>query len=177
MEVLCTSRPQQRSISRSIAHPPGQCRRGPEELRFARACSACSWQQCGVPTAPTSGCASDFDVPNRCDVSGPPTCPECYTLFIPTGCAPGAHGRLRGRSPRSKRTIQRSGVRFPIRWPFLDGGVFHFRAPALPAQRVLGGGFGRGAKPPSECFGGSALLMTMFSAGVLLNVSQHGGSA
>src|SRR6266478_9260710 len=28
--------------------------------------------------------------------------------------------------------------------------VFHFRAPALPAQRILGGGFGRGAKPPSE---------------------------
>src|SRR6266705_4551567 len=28
--------------------------------------------------------------------------------------------------------------------------VFHFRAPALPAQRLLGGGFGRGAKPPSE---------------------------
>ena len=29
-------------------------------------------------------------------------------------------------------------------------GVFHLRAPALPAQRILGGGFGRGAKPPSE---------------------------
>src|SRR2546427_1802128 len=29
--------------------------------------------------------------------------------------------------------------------------VFHFRAPALPAQRILGGGIGRGAKPPSEC--------------------------
>src|SRR5213593_2572898 len=28
--------------------------------------------------------------------------------------------------------------------------VFHFRAPALPAQRILGGGFGRGAKPPAE---------------------------
>src|SRR5213593_3133326 len=28
--------------------------------------------------------------------------------------------------------------------------VFHFRAPASPAQRILGGGFGRGAKPPSE---------------------------
>src|SRR5438552_6256809 len=28
--------------------------------------------------------------------------------------------------------------------------VFHSRAPALPAQRLLGGGFGRGAKPPSE---------------------------
>ncbi len=52
-----------------------------------------------------------------------------------------------------------------------------FRAPALPAQRFLGGGFGRGAKPPSEFFGGSALLMTMFSAGVLLNISQHAGSA
>src|SRR5439155_3854863 len=28
---------------------------------------------------------------------------------------------------------------------------FRFRAPALPAQRILGGGFGRGAKPPAEC--------------------------
>src|SRR6266540_2588180 len=28
--------------------------------------------------------------------------------------------------------------------------VFRFRAPASPAQRILGGGFGRGAKPPSE---------------------------
>src|SRR5712692_3547381 len=27
---------------------------------------------------------------------------------------------------------------------------FPVRAPALPAQRILGGGFGRGAKPPSE---------------------------
>src|SRR5439155_25980458 len=27
---------------------------------------------------------------------------------------------------------------------------FHVRAPALPAQRILGRGFGRGAKPPSE---------------------------
>src|SRR5438093_10962092 len=27
-------------------------------------------------------------------------------------------------------------------------GVFHFRAPALPAQRILGGGFGRGEKTP-----------------------------
>src|SRR6266536_4160054 len=32
----------------------------------------------------------------------------------------------------------------------LDVEVFRFRAPALPAQRILGGGFGRGAKPPSE---------------------------
>src|SRR5574341_335939 len=29
-------------------------------------------------------------------------------------------------------------------------GVFHFRAPALPAQRILRGGLGRGAEPPSE---------------------------
>jgi hypothetical protein len=57
----------------------------------------------------------------------------------------------------------------PQRW--------RFRAPASPAQRFLGGGFGRGAKPPSELFGGSALLMTMFSAGVLLNISQHSGGA
>src|SRR5437867_4968679 len=58
--------------------------------------------------------------------------------------------RLRGQSPRSNRNIQRSAVRFPIRWSLLDVEVFHFRAPALPAQRCLGGGFGRGAKPPSE---------------------------
>src|SRR5207247_1157868 len=31
-----------------------------------------------------------------------------------------------------------------------DVEVFGFRAPAWPAQRILGGGFGRGAKPPSE---------------------------
>src|SRR5213593_1092381 len=38
-------------------------------------------------------------------------------------------------------------------WPRLLAchvGGFHCRAPALPAQRFLGGGFGRGAKPPSE---------------------------
>ncbi len=29
-------------------------------------------------------------------------------------------------------------------------GVHGVRAPALPAQRFLGGGVGRGAKPPSE---------------------------
>src|SRR5438094_8530546 len=29
-------------------------------------------------------------------------------------------------------------------------GAVHFRAPASPAQRFLGGGFGRVAKPPSE---------------------------
>jgi hypothetical protein len=32
----------------------------------------------------------------------------------------------------------------------VDHWVFPVRAPALPAQRSLGGGFGRGAKPPSE---------------------------
>src|SRR5207253_1598538 len=34
----------------------------------------------------------------------------------------------------------------PRRWV----GLAAVRAPALPAQRFLGGGFGRGAKPPSE---------------------------
>src|SRR5213592_779209 len=58
--------------------------------------------------------------------------------------------RLRGRSPRSKRNIQRWAVRILISCSPSDVEVFHFRAPALPAQRILGGGFGRGAKPPSE---------------------------
>src|SRR5439155_7755073 len=40
--------------------------------------------------------------------------------------------------------------RFRPRLPVCHVGVFHFRAPALPAQRILGGGVGRGAKPPSE---------------------------
>src|SRR6266852_3415003 len=37
-----------------------------------------------------------------------------------------------------------------IRWSPPNVEVFHFRALAWPAQRFLGGGFGRGAKPPSE---------------------------
>src|SRR2546422_8740566 len=58
--------------------------------------------------------------------------------------------RLRGRSPRSNRNIQRWAVRILIRCSPPDVEVFRFRAPALPAQRILGGGFRRGAKPPSE---------------------------
>src|SRR2546422_3933680 len=58
--------------------------------------------------------------------------------------------RLRGRSPRSNRNIQRWVVRILIRCSPPDVEVFRFRAPALPAQRILGGRFGRGAKPPSE---------------------------
>jgi len=57
---------------------------------------------------------------------------------------------LRGRSPRSNRNIQRWAVRILIRCSPPDVEVFRFRAPALPAQRILGGGFRRGAKPPSE---------------------------
>ena len=34
--------------------------------------------------------------------------------------------------------------------------VMHVRAPALPAQPIPGGGFGRGAEPPSEFPGVSA---------------------
>src|SRR5436309_12026513 len=41
-------------------------------------------------------------------------------------------------------------VRILIRCSPPDVEVFRFRAPALPAQRILGGRFGRGAKPPSE---------------------------
>src|SRR5712692_4905934 len=37
-----------------------------------------------------------------------------------------------------------------IRWSPPNVEVFHFRALAWPAQRFLGGGFGRGAKPSSE---------------------------
>src|SRR2546426_9411068 len=51
--------------------------------------------------------------------------------------------RWRGQSPRSKRNIQRWAVR-------IDVEMFRFGARALRAQRILGGGFGRGAKPPSE---------------------------
>src|SRR5439155_900190 len=58
--------------------------------------------------------------------------------------------RLRGRSPRSNRNIQRSAVQSLIRCSPPDVQVFRFRAPASPAQRFLGGGFGRGAKPPAE---------------------------
>src|SRR5881628_1308095 len=58
--------------------------------------------------------------------------------------------RLRGRSPRSNRNIQRWVVRILIRCSPPDVEVFRFRAPALPAQRILGGRFGRGAKPPAE---------------------------
>jgi cell division protein FtsW len=35
----------------------------------------------------------------------------------------------------------------------------------------------KGLPLPFISFGGSALLMTMFSAGVLLNISQHGRAA
>jgi cell division protein FtsW len=35
----------------------------------------------------------------------------------------------------------------------------------------------KGLPLPFISFGGSALLMTMFSAGVLLNISQHGRTA
>src|SRR5439155_22194829 len=57
---------------------------------------------------------------------------------------------LRGRSPRSNGNTQRWAVRILIPCSPPDVEVFRFRAPALPAQRFLGGGFGRGAKPPSE---------------------------
>src|SRR5439155_4371557 len=52
--------------------------------------------------------------------------------------------------PRSNRNIQRWAVRILICCSPPDVEGFRFRAPALPAQRILGGGFGRGAKPPSE---------------------------
>ncbi len=62
--------------------------------------------------------------------------------------------RLRGRSPRSNRNTHQWAVGFPVTClPSVIAGqvrVFHVRAPASPAQRILGGGFGRGAKPPSE---------------------------
>src|SRR5262249_39565582 len=53
----------------------------------------------------------------------------------------------------------------------------------LATQTLVNLGAVTGALPtkglplPFVSFGGSALLMTMFSAGVLLNISQHAGSA
>ena len=53
----------------------------------------------------------------------------------------------------------------------------------LATQTLVNLGVVTGALPtkglplPFVSFGGSALLMTMFSAGVLLNISQHAGSA
>jgi GTPase len=46
-----------------------------------------------------------------------------------------------------------------------------FRAPASPAQPILGGGFGRGAKPPSEARAGFVALIGRANAGksTLLN--------
>jgi cell division protein FtsW len=53
----------------------------------------------------------------------------------------------------------------------------------LATQTIVNLGVVTGALPtkglplPFISFGGSALLMTMFSAGVLLNISQHGRAA
>jgi len=53
----------------------------------------------------------------------------------------------------------------------------------LATQTLVNLGVVTGALPtkglplPFISFGGSALLMTMFSAGVLLNISQHAGTA
>ena len=66
--------------------------------------------------------------------------------MAPSGASP--RNRLRGRSPRSNRTIQRRAVRILIRRSPPDVEVFHFRAPALPAQRILGGGSEGGRSPP-----------------------------
>jgi predicted CXXCH cytochrome family protein len=61
--------------------------------------------------------------------------------------------------------------------------MFHVRAPALPAQRFLGGGFGRGAKPPSEfprwlvVFGLCALLGSASMARASILETVHNLSA
>src|SRR5436309_3955059 len=56
--------------------------------------------------------------------------------------------RLRGRSPRSNRNIRRWAVRILIRCSPPAVEVFRFRAPALPAQRFLGGGGSEGGRSP-----------------------------
>src|SRR3989442_8991154 len=54
-----------------------------------------------------------------------------------------------GLSP-STRPTRSLGVAVRGKLGSIQVMLLHFRAPASPAQSLLGGGFGRGAKPPSE---------------------------
>jgi len=76
------------------------------------------------------------------------------------------------------------GLRIGLRAPDAFGVYLAFGLTIMLAtQTVVNIGVVTGALPtkglplPFVSFGGSALLMTMFSAGVLLNISQHAGSA
>ncbi len=76
------------------------------------------------------------------------------------------------------------GLRIGLRAPDAFGAYLALGLTIMLAtQTVVNLGVVTGALPtkglplPFVSFGGSALLMTMFSAGVLLNISQHGGSA
>ncbi len=76
------------------------------------------------------------------------------------------------------------GLRIGLRAPDAFGGYLALGLTIMLAtQTLVNLGVVTGALPtkglplPFVSFGGSALLMTMFSAGVLLNISQHTGSA
>jgi cell division protein FtsW len=76
------------------------------------------------------------------------------------------------------------GLRIGLRAPDAFGGYLALGLTIMLAtQTLVNLGVVTGALPtkglplPFISFGGSALLMTMFSAGVLLNISQHSGSA
>jgi len=76
------------------------------------------------------------------------------------------------------------GFRVGLRSPDAFGGYLALGLTVMLAtQTLVNLGVVTGALPtkglplPFVSFGGSALLMTMFSAGVLLNISQHAGSA
>ena len=76
------------------------------------------------------------------------------------------------------------GLRIGLRAPDAFGSYLALGLTIMLAtQTVVNLGVVTGALPtkglplPFVSFGGSALLMTMFSAGVLLNISQHAGSA
>ncbi len=76
------------------------------------------------------------------------------------------------------------GLRIGLRAPDAFGAYLALGLTIMLAtQTVVNLGVVTGALPtkglplPFVSFGGSALLMTMFSAGVLLNISQHAGSA
>jgi cell division protein FtsW len=76
------------------------------------------------------------------------------------------------------------GLRIGLRAPDAFGGYLALGLTIMLAtQTLVNIGVVTGALPtkglplPFISFGGSALLMTMFSTGVLLNISQHAGSA
>jgi cell division protein FtsW len=76
------------------------------------------------------------------------------------------------------------GLRIGLRAPDAFGGFLALGITLMLTTQILVNlGVVTGALPtkglplPFISFGGSAMLMTMFSAGVLLNISQHGSAA